>query len=485
MFNKKMDLKIIHLVLTLIPLVYSKAFQQIVLSSTNNLKHSPIQCPTSDIIACTDLTNDINKCCLPDQGHLTLSLQWIPGYCKNAGRNKPCKRGTLKKVEKDTWTLHGLWPGNCDGKTYLTNCNPDREVNNIEEVIRERDSKLLDEMERIWLSGNPNPERDNNWFWAHEWNKHGQCVSTITPQCLGSGYKKDDDIIKYFDKAAELRSEYDLYPILESQKIVPSDKQGYRIEVIQNAFKSAFNDTQLEIGCVYNKRERKQYLSEVHICFHAKNLLDVEGPIDCIKPISRCNTRHEVYYAVNPTKIKQPVSPPVNEPTSFDDDDNEEERHFSSFHESSSQPDINYDLTDEQEVFWEEDGEDNEIVVDKEIKEIEEMFDFGEGNDDQEGEEEEIKFINEEVQTNSEELDLEEVLSVFFDLLDEEELSSIIPPERLSQILDFIQHSNYFYDFHEKNAKDEEAKEWSQMVHDIQLLKKWKESKKETKMSKE
>ncbi|OUM67008.1 hypothetical protein PIROE2DRAFT_37081, partial [Piromyces sp. E2] len=143
-----------------------------------------------------------------------------------------------KKVERDTWTLHGLWPGNCDGVTYLTNCNPEREEENIEEVIRAKDEDLLSEMEKIWLSGNPDPLKDNNWFWAHEWNKHGQCVSTITPQCLGTHYSKDDDIISYFEKAVELRSIYDLYPILEKAEIVPNDKDGYSLDTLQNAFKS-------------------------------------------------------------------------------------------------------------------------------------------------------------------------------------------------------------------------------------------------------
>jgi len=259
----------------------------------------------------------VNKCCVPDQGHMVLSLQWLPSYCKNAGRNKPCKKGTLKKVERDTWTLHGLWPGNCDGVTYLTNCNPEREEENIEEVIRSKDEDLLSEMEKIWLSGNPDPLKDNNWFWAHEWNKHGQCVSTITPQCLGTNYKKDDDIISYFEKAVELRSIYDLYPILEKAEILPNDKEGYSLDTLQNAFKSAFNNTQVEINCVYNKREKRQYMSEVRLCFHAKNAFEVEGPVNCVNAFSRCNPKYNVFYAVNPTKPKMPKNPENEGPDSY------------------------------------------------------------------------------------------------------------------------------------------------------------------------
>jgi ribonuclease I len=292
---------------------YGKAFDsQLIL-----IDKKDVECPSFDIVACTNNEGMVNKCCVPDQGHMVLSLQWLPSYCKNAGRNKPCKKGTLKKVERDTWTLHGLWPGNCDGVTYLTNCNPEREEENIEEVIRSKDEDLLSEMEKIWLSGNPDPLKDNNWFWAHEWNKHGQCVSTITPQCLGTNYKKDDDIISYFEKAVELRSIYDLYPILEKAEILPNDKEGYSLDTLQNAFKSAFNNTQVEINCVYNKREKRQYMSEVRLCFHAKNAFEVEGPVNCVNAFSRCNPKYNVFYAVNPTKPKMPKNPENEGPDSY------------------------------------------------------------------------------------------------------------------------------------------------------------------------
>jgi len=233
--------------------VFSKALDSDFLLDSeflSEMKDVNNKCPTYNVVACSNNNNNIDKCCVPNQGHFVLALQWLPSYCKNAGGNKNCKKGTLKKVEQDTWTLHGLWPGFCDGETYETNCNPDRYEENIEGVIRSRDEDLLDEMERLWLSGNPDANKDNNWFWVHEWNKHGQCVSTITPECLGADYKMNDDIITYFEKALELRSIYDLYPVLERQNIVPNDEEGYDFNTLQNAFKTAFNNTQVQINCL-------------------------------------------------------------------------------------------------------------------------------------------------------------------------------------------------------------------------------------------
>ncbi|KAG4086514.1 ribonuclease T2 [Neocallimastix lanati (nom. inval.)] len=327
---------------------YGKAFNSQILL-TNSVKD--FECPSFDVVACSENQDLVNKCCVPDQGHLVLSLQWLPSYCKNAGRNKPCKKGTLKKVEKDTWTLHGLWPGNCDGRTYLTNCNPQREEENIEEVIRSKDKDLLSEMEKIWLSGNPDPLKDNNWFWAHEWNKHGQCVSTITPQCMGANYKKNDDIISYFEKAVELRSLYDLYPILENAEIVPNDKDGYYLDTLQSAFRNAFNNTQVEINCVYNKREKRQYMSEVRLCFHAKNAFEVEGPINCINASSRCNPKYKVFYAVNPTKPKIPKNPENDNNFYINEEDSDEEYYYN-------------EENDEYHDNYEEDDDDNNFDID-------------------------------------------------------------------------------------------------------------------------
>lgn len=254
-------------------------------------------CPKYDVVSCTSSQDSIDKCCVPDQGHFVLAIQWLPSYCKNVGKNRECNIETLENVAKNTWTLHGLWPGNCDGVTYISNCNPEREVENIEEVIRSRDEDLLHKMEKVWASGNP--DSTNNWFWAHEWNKHGQCVSTITPECLGDKYKENDDIITYFKTTLEFREKYDLYPVLDGANIVPDDVEGYPLDTLQNAISSYYNNAQVEINCVYNKSEKKQYMSEVRLCFHAKNKLELEGPVSCPKSYSRCDPKKPIFYAVN------------------------------------------------------------------------------------------------------------------------------------------------------------------------------------------
>jgi len=53
---------------------YGKAFNSQILLTKD------FECPTFDVVACSGNQGLVNKCCVPDQGHLVLSLQWLPRY---------------------------------------------------------------------------------------------------------------------------------------------------------------------------------------------------------------------------------------------------------------------------------------------------------------------------------------------------------------------------------------------------------------------
>lgn len=467
-------------------------------------------CPNKDVVACLpDDFTEVNHCCVPDQGHLTLALQWLPGYCKNAGRNKPCKKGTLKKVERNTWSLHGLWPGNCDGKTYLTDCRPERTEKDIEGAIRQKDSDLLEEMEKIWLSGNPDPSKDNNWFWAHEWNKHGQCISTITEECVGSSYKKNDDIVKYFERATQLRATFDLYPVLERANIIPTETDGYGLDELQNAFKQAFNNTQPEINCVYNKHERKQYMSEVRLCFHAKNKFDVEGPIDCLKPFSRCNPRYKVFYPPNLSKPRKPIPTPSsssqqplttsskteerNEVKTEDENliyELDEEKNDNSI--QSEKEDIilgydeDYEYSDNSE---EEEENNNKIDEEKEEEKIkslmegreddffsdemnEEEYDDDEEEDDDNYNDDEFNVDDNEESIVEKVMDIDVVFNSVYENFDLQIIASIVPPQKINDFVDFLQKGKNgdFDQIERKTMTSEEIIEMDEMIDNLLMV---------------
>lgn len=65
----------------------------------------------------------------------------------------------------DSWTIHGLWPDNCDG-TYEANCDDDRAYRNISAILNAYGKQdLVDYMKEYWVSDSGSSET----FWEHEW----------------------------------------------------------------------------------------------------------------------------------------------------------------------------------------------------------------------------------------------------------------------------------------------------------------------------
>ncbi|KAF9301665.1 ribonuclease T2-like [Mortierella antarctica] len=75
-------------------------------------------------------------------------------------------------------------------------------------------------MYKYWPSYKPNVrDPDFNDFWSQEWGKHGTCVSTLDPKCMG----EDMAVYSYFDTGLRLRKEYDIYAALAAHNIMPGN----------------------------------------------------------------------------------------------------------------------------------------------------------------------------------------------------------------------------------------------------------------------
>ena len=95
-----------------------------------------------------------------DYDSYVMAVQWSNGYCKaNSCGSK------ADHVYKNTMTIHGLWPSLKSGK-YLNDCTSG--VN-----IEDDGSELFLKMRQYWPSFNSN---GNEYFWKHEYNKHGYCM---------------------------------------------------------------------------------------------------------------------------------------------------------------------------------------------------------------------------------------------------------------------------------------------------------------------
>lgn len=68
---------------------------------------------------------------------------------------------------ESSWSVHGLWPDNCDG-SYEQYCDPSREYTNIRQILTDKgETDLLAKMDVLWKSNTD----DDESLWVHEWGK--------------------------------------------------------------------------------------------------------------------------------------------------------------------------------------------------------------------------------------------------------------------------------------------------------------------------
>ena len=112
------------------------------------------------------------------------TILWLGTTCHQKGWQ--CYE-RIQNVPKNTFTIHGLWPNLRNG-TIADFCHG---VNDIE--IEIKDTNLFNFMNKSWVSG----YHTNEYFWGHEYNKHGYCYNQK------KGYDVND-YEKYFQKSKEI-----------------------------------------------------------------------------------------------------------------------------------------------------------------------------------------------------------------------------------------------------------------------------------------
>ena len=88
-----------------------------------------------------------------------MAVQWSNGYCKVSSCGSKADH-----VYKNKLTIHGLWPSLKSGK-YLSDCTSGVK-------IVDDGSSLFTDMKQYW----PSFSNSNEYFWVHEYNKHGYCM---------------------------------------------------------------------------------------------------------------------------------------------------------------------------------------------------------------------------------------------------------------------------------------------------------------------
>ncbi|KAK5132857.1 hypothetical protein LTR08_008573 [Meristemomyces frigidus] len=144
----------------------------------------------------------------------------------------------------DSWTIHGLWPDNCDG-TYDASCDDARAYTNITAILNASDATdLVDYMQTYWVSDSGTAES----FWEHEWGKHGTCISTLDPDCY-TDYQPTEEVPQFFNRTVNLFKSLPTYEWLSAAGIVPSSSATYTTAQIQSALSANRDGHQVYLGC--------------------------------------------------------------------------------------------------------------------------------------------------------------------------------------------------------------------------------------------
>ncbi|TKA80219.1 hypothetical protein B0A55_04162 [Friedmanniomyces simplex] len=144
----------------------------------------------------------------------------------------------------DSWTIHGLWPDNCDG-TYDSNCDDTRAYTNITQILQAAGANnLLSYMQTYWVSDSGSAES----FWEHEWAKHGTCISTLDPDCY-TDYQPTEEVPDFFNRTVNLFKTLPSYEWLSEAGIVPSTSATYTTAQIQAALSKNRGGHQVYLGC--------------------------------------------------------------------------------------------------------------------------------------------------------------------------------------------------------------------------------------------
>lgn len=225
--------------------------------------HGAAACPADLPFSCTNSTPIDNSCCFESPGGVFLQTQFWNYYPPIGGN--------------ETFTLHGLWPDNCDG-TFEQFCDDSLNIKrgDLHRILVEqfRDQELYDKVELYWKNFNGNDE----YLWVHEWNKHATCVKTIRPQCYGVNGKENRNVYDFFKTSVSLYEQLNTFDFLKGAGIVPSLDKTYSKEEVSAALEKAFG------ASVYFKCNKYSALQEIWYFHHLRGplLLEKFAPIPAL-----------------------------------------------------------------------------------------------------------------------------------------------------------------------------------------------------------
>lgn len=119
-------------------------------------------------------------------------------------------------------------PDHCNG-TFDANCDHTRVYSNITSILSAAGANdLLTDMGTYWKDYQGNDE----YFWEHEWSKHGTCISTLNTKCYAN-YVPQQEVVDFFNTTVELFKTLPTYVTLAAAGILPAVSTTYTAAEIQ------------------------------------------------------------------------------------------------------------------------------------------------------------------------------------------------------------------------------------------------------------
>ena len=219
-------------------------------------------CPIDTPLSCSISGPVKNSCCYESPGGILLATQFWD-YYPAVGAD-------------DEFTLHGLWPDNCDG-SYEQFCDNSLNIagKSVHDIVvgQFNDLALYDKMTKSWKNFNG----DDASLWIHEFNKHGTCVHTMNPNCYAS-YKQDQNIYDFYRIAVDLYEKLPTYKFLTDAGIVPSSNVTYTKAQIAAALNQNFGDNTVYFKCNrFNALQEIWYFHNIQGSVRSENFKQIDS----------------------------------------------------------------------------------------------------------------------------------------------------------------------------------------------------------------
>ncbi|KAJ3879443.1 ribonuclease T2 [Lentinula edodes] len=215
-------------------------------------------CGTTGALSCS--SNAKGTCCFEAPGGLILQTQ----FWDTSPETGPT----------DSWTIHGLWPDNCDG-SFSEDCDPSRDYTGISSLLTAQGaSSTLSFMNQFWLNDPDDGSNEELWELQTIRATHGTCYSTLQTSCLPEGSPKGAEAVAFFEQVVTLFKTLPTYEWLTNQGIKPSSSTTHTYSALTAALEA-------EAGVIPALNCDGSDLDEIYWYFHLRGSV-IDGEFEPI-----------------------------------------------------------------------------------------------------------------------------------------------------------------------------------------------------------